>query len=76
MTEAEKIARKMKKAAYKRFTKDMEEYKKAKAIAGKKRITKREVVLIADAIKKGMSIKVLRDLEELKRLKVPLAKRS
>lgn len=40
----------------------------------KKKITKREAVLIADAVKRGMSIKVMKDLEEIKRLKASLVK--
>ena len=44
---------------------DIENYKKTEKLKMKKKITKNEAVMIADAVKSGMSIKVMNDLKEL-----------
>ena len=52
--------------------------KHPKDIIAKKSITKKEAILVADRIKSGMSIKVMKDLEDLKnaRSKVLMVEQS
>ena len=73
-----KLADEIKRGMTKGFLNDIKNIRKVDKLMMKKTISKKEAIMIADRVKSGMSIKVMKDLEELKnaRSKVLMAEQS
>ena len=58
---------KIKRSMNRKFLIDLEKAREADKMKAKKTISKNEAIMIADVVKSGMSIEVMKDLADLKK---------